>query len=111
MKWYVLNYDFNGKKIELFNIFGSCRFSEGVEKLLKKYTTFEDFVKELDSLAMYCFWCKREYEIMCCDLFVNEPDKLEKIDVYFQLKNNIEVLAKYIILEYNKGKRKKIEIK
>lgn len=110
MKWYVLNYEFNKKKIELFNIFNSSKFNEGVEKLLKKYTTFSNFVDELDSLAMYCFWCKAEYEILCGGL-ISKEGKLEKINVYTQLKNNIETLAKYVILEYNKNKRKKIEIK
>jgi len=110
MKWYVLNYNFNDKKIELFNIFRSCRFNDGVEKLLKKYTTFDNFLKELNNLAMYCFWCKAEYEIMCGDLFPKTIEELEKIDVYYQIKENMEVLAKYIITEYNKNKRKKLVI-
>jgi len=110
MKWYVLNHDFNKNEIELFNIFNSFKFNEGVEKLLKKYTTFSTFVDELNSLAMYCFWCKAEYEIACGGLFAESADDLEKIDIYTQLKNNIEPLAIYILTEYNKHKRKKLEM-
>lgn len=111
MKWYVLNHNFNKNEIELFNIFDNWKFKEGVEEELKKYTIFSEFVDKLDRLAMYCFWCKTEYEILCCGLFPKSADELEKIDIYTQLKNNIETLAKYVILEYNKNKRKKIEIK
>lgn len=110
MKWYVLNHDFNKNEIELFNIFNSSKFNEGVEKLLKKYTTFSNFVDELNSLAMYCFWCKAEYEIICGGLFAKNDDDFEKIDIYTQLKNNIEQLAIYILTEYNKKKRKKLEV-
>lgn len=102
MKWYVLKYNFNKGKIENFNIFDSSRFNECVEKLLKKYITFEDFKEKLDKDLMYCFWSKREYEIMCADLFETNIEKYEKIDVYRQLKPNLDILARYIIDEYNK---------
>ena len=47
LEWYVLNYDFNGKKVENFNIFRSCRFVDGVKELLDNYITFEDFVENI----------------------------------------------------------------
>ena len=49
LKWYVLNYDFNEKKVENFNIFRSIRFVEGIQDLLEHYITFEDFVEKLES--------------------------------------------------------------
>ena len=104
MKWYVLRYNFNKGKIENFNIFDSSRFNECIVKLLKKYTSFEDFKENLDKDLMYCFWSKREYEIMCADLFEKDMENYEKISVYDQVKPNLDVLARYILGEYN-GKR------
>lgn len=102
MEWYVLNYNFNEKKAEHFNIFRSRRFSDGVQELLESFVSFEDFVEELDRLLMYCFWSKAEYEIMVGDLFEEDTNKYTKVDVYSQVKPNIKILAKYILDEYNR---------
>ena len=63
LEWYVLNYDFNRKKVENFNIFRSSRFVDGVKELLDNYITFEDFVEKLENELKYSFWSKREYEV------------------------------------------------
>lgn len=101
LEWYVLNYNFNEKKLENFNIFRSNKFIKGVEYLLEYYTTFENFVKELDSELLYVFWSKREYEISVGDAFETDLNKYEKIDIYYQVKPNLRTLAKYIIDNYN----------
>lgn len=99
LKWYVLNWNFNEKKVENFNIFNSCNFTRGLENILKQNLSFEDFVDKLDSELKYSFWSKCEYEIMVGDLF-QEPT--EKVDIYSQVKPNIEILAKYILEENKK---------
>lgn len=103
LEWYVLNYDFNGKKVENFNIFRSCRFADGVKELLDNYITFGDFVEKLEKQLQYAFWSKREYEISVSDVFETDLNKYEKIDVYSQVKPNVRILAKYIIDNYNDG--------
>lgn len=103
LEWYVLNYDFNGKKVENFNIFRSSRFVDGVEKLLDNYFTFEDFVEKLENELRYSFWSKREYEIFVGDAFEEDLNRYEKIDIYSQVKPNVRILAKYIIDNYNNG--------
>lgn len=98
MKWYVLNYDFNAKKIVNYNIFNSSKLSDGVEKILKEYDGhFNKFVQELESLLKYCFWCKREYEISAGDLWEKDFNAYQRIDVYDQLISNIDILAEYIL--------------
>lgn len=99
MEWYVLNENFNEKKIEHFNIFDSWTFSEAVKNLLTNFITFEDFVEKLDKELKYAFWSKAEYEILIMGLF---DEKAIKIDVYSQVKPNIKILANYIIDEHNK---------
>jgi hypothetical protein len=108
LKWYVLNRDFNENKIELFNIFQSNNFLYGIVKALEK-TNYEDFRNEINSWLMYSFWYKSEYEIVCGGLFFKTVDDLEKIDIYYQVKQNVDILARYIITEYNKHSKKKLE--
>ena len=95
MEWYVLNYDFNSKNAELYNIFNSSKFSDGLKEINESNYDFDEFVEELDKLCRYCFWSKSEYEIYVTDAF--HPEDQSKIDVYDQLKPNMKVLAEYII--------------
>lgn len=106
LKWYVLNENFNARKIELFNIFNHSGLTESLEKILKKYTNFEDFKEKLKNKLFYYFNSKREYEILVKDLGKTIE---EKISVYDQVIPNVDLLANYIIDEYNKNKRKKLE--
>lgn len=101
MKWYVLNYDWNRKKVCSFNIFDSCRFSQSVNKLLDNFVTMDKFIEDLTKEVKYCFWSKREYEISAGDAFDTNLDNYEKIDVSQQVLPNIDALAKYIIDKHN----------
>lgn len=103
MEWYVLNYDFNSKKIYQFNIFNSVRFDRGVKELLDNFVTMEDFISKLEGEVKYAFWCKREYEISAGDLFEQDLNKYERIDVSDQVLPNIKALAEYIINYHNKN--------
>ena len=109
LEWYVLCYDTNLKKVDRYNIFRNVNVLYGVSKAIKEYTTYSEFVKEVDSWLKYSFWSKAEYEIVVGDLFVYVPEKLEKIDIYYQLAKNVDLICKYILIEYNKTKRKKLE--
>lgn len=110
LKWYVLLHDPNKNDIYSFNIFDNWRFSEDVEEELKKYTTFEAFKERIERLLTYYFWSKAEYEIAVGGLFDKYPDEFEKIDVYNQVVPNIDILSRYIVEDYNKHKRKKLEL-
>lgn len=101
MEWYVLNYDFNAKKVYNYNIFNSTRFNEGIERLLSEFMTMEDFIEKLTNQVKYCFWSKREYEISVSDAFETDLDKYEKICVADQVLPNIKLLANYIVEYHN----------
>lgn len=110
MKWYVLRHDINSSKIENFNIFDHWRFAEDIEKALKKYENFNTFKENVKKELMYYFWSKSEYEIMVGGLHTElDWENFKKIDIYNQVLPNLDILCKYIIDEYNKKKRKKIE--
>lgn len=110
MKWYVLRYNFNSNEIENFNIFDHWRFTEDVENMLKKYENFNTFKENVKKELMYYFWSKSEYEIIVGGLHIElDWENFKKIDIYSQVLPNLDILCKYIIDEYNKKKRKKIE--
>ena len=107
LKWYVLIHDSNADEIKLFNIFNSLNFRRGVERAIKKYTTYEQFKEDIKRNLQYSFWSKAEYEIKCSGLFrKSEP---AKIDVYYQVLPNLDILVEYIFEAINKHKRKKLE--
>ena len=103
MKWYVLNYSWNDKKIKPFNIFNSVRFCKALNKSLKNFVTMDKFKEELKSDLMYAFWSKREYEISVGDLCEGDICKYQKIDDYEQVLPNLDILAEYIIECHNTG--------
>lgn len=109
MEWYVLCHDFNKDSIESFNIFNSITFNRCLERSIKKYETFEKFKEDLRGDLFYAFGSKCEYEILCSGLTPKE-DNVFKIDIYQQVLPNLDILAKYIIGEINKKKRKKFLI-
>ena len=116
-KYYVMNDDFNRKRIEPFNIFDNIwvntRTNAEVRKYLRapskyKHFTwsthesiygFDAFVKTIDSIIMCEEWSRCEYEIMVNGLF-SDDDKAQKIDCYDQCKPNMEMIAREVIWQY-----------
>lgn len=107
LKWYVLIHDFNKDEIRKFNIFDSSNFTEWTEVAIKKYESFKGFKDDLKGALFYAFCSKCEYEIICRGL-VSREDNEFKIDVYEQVLPNLDILARYIITEVNKNKRKEL---
>lgn len=102
LQWYVLRYGDNRNELVMWNIFNNWVFCQYVEKHLEEDLTFEEFVEELDRELHYYFWAKYEHEIFVGCLDKNSTHSTDKIDVYQQLKPNIDVLAHYIIDTYEK---------
>lgn len=124
-KWYVLNYNSNARKVEMFNIFDNWILNDAVEKEVKDYlkapdkytheeyrdtTTlvgFEAFCKELEGLIMWQEWGRLEYEVSVGKPFETDIDKLEKWDCYQQCEPNIPMIAREVIWQYQNLRRKK----
>ena len=58
--------------------------------------TFDEFKEFVRSKSMYQFWSRCEYEIVLNSLFSGRT-KEEKIDVYFQISLNIDVVTKLLM--------------
>lgn len=125
LEYYVLNYDFNRKKVENFNIFRNCNLHDATIKEIKKYIRspkkykyedyidksvnygFEAFCKKLNRLIMWQEWSRCEYEISVGDAFEDDCSRLEKWDCYGQCEPNIPMIAREVIWQYkNKLKEK-----
>ena len=133
-EYYVLNYDTNKKKVENFNIFQNCLVQEYTEKAVKKYLRapkkfkhivqyenkllgreeialygFDALVEEIDRTIAWQERGRREYECSVGDAFTTDCNKLEKIDCYYQSKPNMKIIAREVIFQYKKQKKKKNE--
>lgn len=100
-EFYVENYDFNNKKVIMFNIFNHWKFAEDVEKLNKENLDFEEYCERLRRDLQYYFWSRREYERSVGDAFETDLNKFEKIDVYSECLPNLRVIAKIARGEIN----------
>lgn len=127
-EFYVLNYDFNKKKVVNYNIFNNIRVQEWTERAVKKYLRapkkfsytpfgkdietiygFDAFVRELDRTIAWQERGRREYECSVGDAFTTDCNKLEKIDCYYQSKPNMEIISREVIFQYKKQLREKNE--
>ena len=133
-EFYVLNYDFNKKKVVNYNIFNNIRVQEWTEKAVRKYLRspknykhvvqhkndflgreeivvygFDALVKEIDSIIAWGERGRREYECSVGDAFTTDCNKLEKIDCYYQSKPNMEIIAREVIFQYKKQLKEKNE--
>lgn len=118
-EFYVLNYDFNKKKVINYNIFNNIRVQEWTEKAVRKYLRspkkftykpfnsneevvygFDALVREIDGIIRWGEWSKREYEISVGDAFETDINKLEKWDTYSQAHANAEIITHTVIRQY-----------
>lgn len=92
----VINYNFNSKKFESYDIMPY--FINTYKKIKRKKTcpkTFEEFKKFVETNSMYMFWARCEYEIVLQDwpcMKINE-----KIDIHWQIKMNIDLITKILM--------------
>ena len=98
LKWNVLFHDFNKDEIIPYNIFYDD-FVLDLSKYLKKQKSynFEDIKEYINKWAMYQYWSRTEYEIIVSGLHTKAKDF--KIDVYTQIKMNLDRVTEYVIKE------------
>ena len=101
LKFYVLNYDFNKKKVVHFNIFNNIHVYESTLELIDDYNdkkySFDEFVKELLKIVQWEEWSRRQYEISVGDAFETDLDKFEKWDCFEQFRPNARMFAHYLL--------------
>lgn len=120
-EFYVLNFNFNEKKIEMFNIFQNVNIQEWVEKSVRKYlrspksfkyedkTGFDALCEDIRRTIAWQERGRREYEISVGDAFETNCDRLEKWDCYKQAEPNIEIITRECIYQYKQQRKEENE--
>ena len=121
-EYYVLNYNFNKKCVENFNIFNNITLNDAVEKEVRTYLRspkkyyymkhglwvgentyiygFDGLCETIKSLIMWQEWGRVEYEISVGDAFEDDLDNFEKWDCYKQCIPNIPMITREVIWQY-----------
>ena len=97
LTWNVYIGDFNGRKIEVYNIFDHGSFYNDCLKNKRKNGKDRDvFFEEMRKDLMYYFWSKCEWEIIL-QHWPSRPDFRDlKIDVYDQVRLNWDAFTDYV---------------
>lgn len=98
----VLEYNFNFKKVESCDVIPYFVRHWKEDKYLKKKVVDKATFKEwVISTSQYQFWSRCEYEFLIAPWPYNEEkDRMEKIDVHFQIMQNIDILVDILIEEF-----------
>lgn len=103
LKYYVLNYDVNNRRVCRFNVFRNSRVFEDVLIQLKLYQEYRDFDKLLKNVidsVKWQEWSRREYEISVGDAFTRNLDSLEKWDAFAQFEDNAEFFLRGFLSKF-----------
>ena len=98
LEYYVLTVNLNGE-LEVYNIFTE-RLEEEIEKAIGKYVDFSSFKERLAIILKSKYLSRVEYECLMSDI---SDKKKYKTDIWKQIEPNLELIARYIIGEYNKN--------
>lgn len=105
-KFYAFYHEFNGTELKPYNVITERLIEDLIKVVGKKYYDIDankydildsrsKFIKRLRSELMYRYWGKCEWEFVCSNWSGKEFE--QKIDVWYQLAPNIEVIADLII--------------
>ena len=92
----VINFEFNSNKFEPYDVMPyliSCYNNVKRKKECPK--TFDEFKKFVEDKSMYMYWARCEYEIILSD-WPNQKTS-EKIDIHWQIMNNIDVVTNVLM--------------
>lgn len=98
MKYNVIIYNPNRKVFEQYDIlpyFKKCY--EDLKSINKEPKSYYDFKEFISNESKYQFWGRCEYEIVLYSWPNNDIE--EKIDVHYQIMQNIDIVTK-IFIEY-----------
>ena len=96
LEWYAYYHEWNGNKIEPFNVFDHGSFYDDCKKNARKNIhDYDAFCEQLRRDAMYRYWSKCEWEIVLAPWISRGDTKEVKIDVYNQLRLNWDSFCKY----------------
>ena len=97
LEWNVYIGDFNGKRMETYNVFNNGGVVEDCRKAYKKHKDDKDaFLENVRRSLMYYYWSKCEWEIILSLWPPRENQQAMKIDVYDQIMLNWPIFSEYV---------------
>lgn len=94
LKWYVLRWDSNSKKVVNYNIL-QWRKEDIANEVRKKSIHNKSILREyLKTTFIYDYWSKTECEMLVGDL--HKTTEYEKIDIWRQIEPNLNNIVDYI---------------
>lgn len=103
LEWYAFVYDSNEHTLKHTNIlFGmeeeiAKKIRRGKTDRYKPVTNYETFKNWIQSILMFRYWSKSEYETVIGGLFHHTEEELEKHDIWWQLEPNLDNICNMII--------------
>ena len=105
----VINFEFNSKKFETYDVMPYLVNCYKNEKKDKRPVTFDEFKKFVEGNSMYMYWARCEYELILSDWPNQKTHK--KIDIHYQIMNNIDTVTKILMENVTSNKTKKNDSK
>ncbi len=105
----VINFEFNSKKFETYDVMPYLVNCYKNEKKDKRPVTFDEFKKFVEGNSMYMYWARCEYELILSDWPNQKTHK--KIDIHWQIMNNIDTVTKILMENVTSNKTKKNDSK
>ena len=103
----VIVWDINRRQFTTYDVIPYLIQQYNETKKMDSYKktpeTFEEFKKFVDKESMYQWWSRCEYEIILQDW--PGQTKQEKVDVYWQIKNNLDLVTEILINAINERNR------
>ena len=97
MHWFVFVEDFNGRRVEEYDIFEHHDFAEDVKKAYKKHRTdFDAFAEKVRGSLFYYFRSKCEWEVIVSAWPPSDRVPERKVDVFRQVMLNWDVFIRYV---------------
>lgn len=101
----VIHYDINRQQFESYDIMPQLMAEC---KNFKSRTEMEEYIRQM---SIYYFWAKCEHEVILKDCLNNDISK--KIDVYWQIMNNFDLVVEIFeqnLLEMKSKKRSRKKV-
>lgn len=106
VEYKVINWDFNTDRIEHYDImpYLYARLEEKRKRrhISLKDLTFERLKEFIDNESKYQFWSRCQYEVIVTGWPVQKHE--HKLDVYEQIKMNLDNITKLMFDDLQKGK-------
>ena len=107
-EFYVVSWDINAKRAEMYNIFNNSHVYRNAVELTKDYVegrikTRKEFADQLGKVIQWQEWSRVQYEIAVGDPFPRSIEELQKIDCWMQAIANIDLIADMCIQKYEEN--------